>query len=107
MKIITCYNIIDVSEKGIVLGHPKNNINIFFDDCAKNYAKEKGVKSSKCVATRNIATLSFTFYTQPKTKVVFKKCFIKNLISGKSAVRKFFDLQKAIVGAGYTSYDLS
>lgn len=31
----------------------------------------------------------------------------KDLIAGKSAVSKFFDLQKAIVEVGYTSYDLS
>lgn len=59
------------------------------------------------MATRDITTLSFTFYTQPKTNLVFKRSFLKDLIAGKSAVSKFFDLQKAIVEVGYTSYDLS
>ncbi len=38
---------------------------------------------------------------------VSERNFFKELIAGKSATSKFLDLQKAIVEAGYTSYDLS
>lgn len=107
MNNIICYNAFSVTENGIILEHKKTNICIHFNDCANNYASENGVESSKCVATRDITTLSFDFYTEPKTRVVFKKCFPKDLISGKSAVSKFLDLQKAIVQAGYTTFDLS
>ena len=102
-----CHNIIDVTKEGITLKSARENIHIRFDDCAKNFSLEKGKEFCKCVATRNITALSFTFYTQPKTNVVFKRSIFKDIITGKSAVSKFLDMQKAIVEAGYTSYDLS
>lgn len=107
MNNIICHNIIDVTDERIILESQKGKIYIYFDDCARNFSLEKGIEFCKCVATRDITTLSFTFYTKPKTKVVFKKYFLKNLVAGKSTVSKFFNLQKAIVEAGYTSYDLS
>lgn len=107
MNNIICHKIIDVTEEGILLESQKERIFICFDDCAKNFSLEKGDPFSRCVATRDITTLSFTFYTQPKTKVVFKKSFLKTIIAGKSAESMFFGLQKAIVEAGYTSYDWS
>ena len=107
MNNIICRNVIDVTKEGIRLKSTKEDIYICFDDCVKNFSSENGKEFCKCVATRDITALSFTFYTQPKTTLVFKKSFLKDLIAGKSAVSKFFDLQKAIVEAGYTSYDLS
>ena len=106
MNNIICHNVIDVTKEGITLESAGEKIYIDFDDCVKNFSLEKG-KVCKCVATRDITTLSFVFYTQPKTNVVFKKNFFKDLIMGKSAVSKFLDMQKGIVEAGYTSYDLS
>ena len=107
MKNNICYDVINVDHKGITLRYSNGNIYVRFDECAKNYATENLLETSKCVATRDITTLSFTFYTLPKTKVIFKKHFLKDLLFGKSAVSKFFDLQKAIVQSGYTSFDLS
>lgn len=106
MYNIICHNVIDVTKEGITLESGREKIYINFDDCIKNFSLEKGKEFCKCVATRDITTLSFTFYTQPKTNVVFKRSF-KDLIMGKSAVSKFFDMQKAIAKVGYTSYDLS
>ena len=102
-----CHHIVTIDNDGITVRHNHNNIYIRFDKCAENYAAENALEASKCVAVRDITTLSFTFYTIPKTKVFFKKIFLKDLISGKSAVSKFLDLQKAITRSGYTSYDLS
>lgn len=107
MKTIICRNIIGVTKEGLTLESAKEKIYISFEDCAKNFFLEHGDEYQKCVATRDVTTLSFTFYTTPKTNVVFKSSFIKNLFVGKSAVHKFLDLQKAIVEVGYTSYDLS
>ena len=107
MNNIICHNVIDVTEEGIILESDKEKIYINFDDCVKNFSLENGREFCKCVATRDVTTLSFTFYTQPKTNLVFKKCFLQDLVTRKSAVSKFFDLQKAIVEVGYTSYDLS
>lgn len=106
MNNIICRKVIDVTKKGITLESTDKEIHINFDDCVKNCALEKG-KSRNCVATRNITELSFTFYTSPKTHIIFKRSFFKDLIDGKSATGKFLDMQKAIVEAGYTSYDLS
>ena len=106
MNKVICHKVIDVTKEGITLESAEEKIYIDFDDCVKNFSIETG-KVCKCVATRNITTLSFTFYTQPKTNVVFKRNFFTELIAGKSAICKFLDMQKAIVEVGYTSYDLS
>ena len=58
---------------------------INFEECAKNYDKENSLENSRCVATRDITKPAFTFYTLPKTVVVFKKRFFKDLFI-KSAV---------------------
>lgn len=107
MNNILCHNVIDVTKEGITLESARKKIFISFDECVKNFSLEKGKAFGKCVATRDITTLSFTFYTQPKTNVVFRRNFFKDLIAKKSAVSKFLDMQKSIIEVGYTSYDLS
>ena len=105
--MIICYDVIDVTESEVILQSSNGFCHVNFDDCAKNYSWENRSQGSKCVAVRDITTLSFTFYTQPKTKLVFKKHFLKSLIGGKSAVGKFLDLETEIIKAGYVSFDLS
>lgn len=107
MNYLICHKVIDITKAGITLATAREKIFIDFDDCVKNFSLENGKESCKCVATRDITTLSFTFYTQPKTNVVFKRSLFKNLIAGKPDVNRFLDLQKAITGVGYTTYDLS
>lgn len=107
MSNITCFEVVNINDSGITVKSGKTNIKICFDECAKNYAEEKSLKNSRCVAARDITKLTFTFYTDPKISVVFKKHFLKDLFSEKSAVNKFIELQKAINKYGYTSYDLS
>lgn len=106
MNTVVCHKVIAVTKEGITLESARKKIYIDFNDCAKNFSSEKG-KDCKCVATRDITTVSFTFYTQPKTKVVFKSSFFKKLIAGKSSTDKFSDMQKAIAEVGYTRYDIS
>ena len=107
MNIVVCHKLIDITKTGLTLECAKEKLHISFCDCAKNFSLEKGRKFNTCVATRDITTLSFVFYTQPKTIVVFKRKFLKDLIPGKSATARFLEMQKAIIKAGYTSYDLS
>lgn len=107
MNNIICHNVIDVKKEGITIESAGAKIYIDFDECVKNFSLENGSEFCNCVATRDITKLSFTFYTQPKTHVVFRKSFLKDLIAGKSAVSKFLYMQRAIVEVGYTSYDLS
>lgn len=107
MNDIICSEIVNINSTGITLKHKTANIFVSFEECAKNYANQNFLETSKCVAVRDITNLTFTFYTNPKVKMVFKKSFFKNLFSGKSAVRRFLDLQKSIRNFGFTSYDLS
>ena len=107
MSNIICFEIVNINNSGITVKSGKTDIKIFFDECAKNYANENSLENSRCVATRDITKLTFTFYTQPKIRVIFKKHFFKDLVSGRSAVSKFLELQKTINKYGYTSYDLS
>lgn len=107
MNTMICYKLINVTKDGITIKAGKNNVYIRFDDCVKNFSAEKGEKNCKCVATRDITTLTFTFYTHPKINVMFRRCSLKDLLVRRSAVNRFLEMQKAIVQAGYTSYDLS
>ena len=106
MRNIICHKVINVTNRGVTLESSGDEIYIDFDDCVKNFFAENG-KVCKCVATRDVTTLSFSFYTQPKINVIFKRSFFKDLIVGKSATSKFLAMQKAIDKVGYTSYDLS
>ena len=107
MSNIICFEIVNINNSGITVKSGKTDIKICFDECAKNYANENSLENSRCVATRDITKLTFTFYTQPKIRVIFKKHVFKDLVSGRSAVSKFLELQKTINKYGYTSYDLS
>lgn len=107
MKEIICYDIIKIDKEGITLKNKNIDTRILFDDCIHNYANEHSFNKAKCVATRDISTLTFTFYTVPKTKITFRKQLVKDLFLGKSAVNRFINLQHAINQLGYTSYDLS
>lgn len=107
MTDIICCNILDVDKEGITLAEGETKYYISFNECAKNYAIENTLKASKCVAIRDITKLTFTFYTTPKTKVIFKKHFLKDIFYGKTATSKFLDLQRIINQLGYTSYDIS
>lgn len=107
MNEIICHNIIDTTKDGLTIQSDKGKIYINFNDCVKNFSLENSKQICKCVATRNINTLSFTFYTQPKINVFFKKNVFKDMITGKSAASRFLDMQNKISKVGYTSYDLS
>lgn len=101
MEDIICYKIVAIDDGGVWLKYQSNEIYINFEECAKNYANENSLKQCRCVATRDITKCIFTFYTVPKIKVVFKSFF------RKTAVKKFHELNKAIIKAGYSSCDNS
>lgn len=107
MNDIICFEIVDINSSGITLKNVDSYVYVSFDDCAQNFASENLLETSKCIATRDITKLSYTFYTNPKTILVFKKHLIKDLFSGISAQKKFSELRKAITKYGYTSYDMS
>lgn len=107
MNDIIFSEVVNVNSLGLTLKHNGSNILIRFDECAKNFANENSLKLSKCVATRDITKLTFTFYTNPKIKVVFKNSSLKDFLFGRSAVRQFSNLRNAISQYGYTTFDLS
>lgn len=107
-EVIVCSDVAHISKSGITLKtRESKQIYVCFDECIKNYVEEGGAKTSRCVASRDITKLSFTFYSIPKTKIIFKKSFPMDLILRKAARKKFLNLQKQISKFGYSSYDLS
>lgn len=107
MNSIISYKAVDVNSDGMVVRYKDSEVFICFAECAKNFAIEESLETNKCVATRDITKLTFTFYTDPKTEIVFKRSIFKTLLFGKSAYRNFRDLQKKINRCGFTTYDLS
>lgn len=107
MNNIICIDIISVTEEGAILKHKNGTVFIDFDFCAMNYAKESFRVNSKCIAFRDVTKCTFTFFTEPKTNIIFKNHYLKMIFGGKSATGLFLDLQKAINQYGYTSYDMS
>lgn len=107
MNKINCFDNLIVNEAGITVIENSVKTFIAFDECAINYAKEKSIQESKCVALRDITKCEFVFFTSPKTVLVFKGGFLKYIRCKKTAIDKFIDLQRKIEEYGYTSYDLS
>lgn len=107
MSDIVCLGIVDIDKLGVTLKTDTSNVYISFDECIQNYAKENSIKKNKCVAVRDVTTLTFIFYTEPKTTVIFKKKFWRDIFIRQNAVNKFLELQTALNNYGYTSYDLS
>ena len=107
MNDIASFEIINICNAGITLKHENAITFINFNECAKNYAKENSLKMSRCVAERDITTYTFTFYTNPKVKLVFKRIPLKERLLGKTKFSKFRDLQNAIIKAGFLTFDLS
>jgi len=97
--------IMGISKEGISL---KSFQFINFKECAYNFKQTEG-GSGKCVGEREIADLSFTFYTSPKPimiKFIEKSRFIE-FISKKNTISRFHKLQKEIVDYGYSTWDMT
>lgn len=81
---------------------------INFKECAYNFKKIEG-GSGKCVGEREIADLSFTFYTSPKPimiKFIEKSKLIEWFTKGNT-VSRFHKLQKLILKYGYSTRDMT
>lgn len=90
----------------IILYCHKKEVVIPLNECARNYSVENNI-NSLCVATRDITNLSFVFYMNPKITVVLKKNWFRRLFTGRSAIKLFLDIERAITELGYTSFDLT
>ena len=96
----------EINNDCIILHSKNKKLLISLKECAQNYSIENKTNSS-CVATRDITSLSFIFYSKPQIKVVLRDNLLWHLFKRQSAVRLFLDLERAIIELGYTSFDLS
>ncbi|MBQ7915393.1 MAG: hypothetical protein IJ315_01225 [Firmicutes bacterium] len=99
--------ITEIDNKGATLKGKDGIFYVSFEECVRNYCMENNLSESKCIATRNVEELTYTFFTNPKRKVVFKRDFWTMVYCRKTATQRFMELQKAIEQAEYSSRDLS
>lgn len=102
--------IIRITNKGIEYEDRGKQIKfIDFEECNTNWKDyhrdkenitEKYISETVCVGERN--WLQFSFYTNPKTEIKFKRSFW--CINPKKA---YFDLYHKIIEMGWSTYDMS
>ena len=91
----------------LIFKSKNENICIDLDECSQNFAKLHLLEKSICVATRDVTKLEYTFFTNPNIKVTFKKVFLLNILCFHYSLKKFQHMNKIILEAGYSSYDLT
>ena len=105
-KIFFYDDIVEINSTGIYCKNDRYESMILFENCSRCFAMENSLNHSRCVATRDILKGVFTFFTTPKTKILFKtkrRFLIKNF----SYVNDFHILQNQIISFGFTTYDLT
>ena len=85
---------------------------IDFALCAQQYREEKDIPESMCIGERKADEGYFLFYTDNlKSRVTFRRRYIgpwaKNCCLKGTRMVRFYQLQKLINKAQYTTYDLS
>ena len=107
MKNIILYELIKTNMNGLIVKRNGQEKFVGFEECALNYARKNGFENSKCVAERDITNLTFSFFATELIRVKFKRSLIRALVTRKTAIHRFRDLQQFIVESGYSSFDLS
>ncbi len=105
MPVYTYKKVLSINRDRLVLLCKETTVSISFADCIRNYAEERG-HQNQGIGTRDITELTFTFYTNPKTVIVFKTSKLFPFWRSRSC-KQFFRLQKAIQILGYQTFDLS
>lgn len=101
-------DVVKVNTEGIIIQKSKFNFKIKFEECAQNYANKKMISESRCVASRDIRKLCFTFYSDPQITIDFNlRISILNRFVRKVLIHRFLKFQKIINKCGYSTYDLS
>lgn len=90
-----------INDEGITFN---DGTKILFEECRCNWAKEKELDDTHCVAERNMSASKpyFIFYSNKKVKIIFDSVFF--LCKNK---KNFMNLQIKLNRLGYSSYDLS
>ena len=110
-QIISTYGNEKYRCDGIVYKDKAGFHKIDFADCANNYSLLHP-SSGICIGERNIDEFFFLIYTSgDPTKIVFKKKRIFGFFGGSYFIglrsQRFYNLQKLILEADYTTYDLT
>ena len=110
-QIISTYGNEKYRCDGIVYKDKAGFHKIDFADCANNYSLLHP-SSGICIGERNIEDFYFLIYTSGvPTKIVFKKKRISGFFGGSYFIglrsQRFYNLQKLILEADYTTYDLT
>ncbi len=99
---------------GLVYRDDRNELHsIDFELCANNYKVAHPESSGCCIGNRNICGWYFILYTSGiQTKIMFKRSYvwskgIRYHCLGGSKRDRFHTLQKFILEAGYSTYDIS
>lgn len=72
MPVYTYKKVVSISRDRLVILCKEKTVSISFADCIHNYAKEMG-SQTQGIGTRDVTELKFTFYTNPKTIIVWIK----------------------------------
>ena len=110
-QIISTYGNEKYRCDGIVYKDKAGFHKIDFADCANNYSLLHP-SSGICIGERNIEDFYFLIYTSGvPTKIVFKKKRVSGFFGGSYFIglrsQRFHNLQKLILEADYTTYDLT
>lgn len=111
-QIVSIYGNEKDSCDGIVYKDKVGLHKIDLFDCANNYFALHPSASGKCIGERNIEDFYFLIYTSGvPTKIVFKKKRVSGFFGGSYFIglrsQRFHNLQKLILEADYTTYDLT
>ena len=108
MAVFYIDNIVSISSQGILCKDSTEEVNIEFEECVKNFLIDFPSSSGKCVATSDILSGYYTFYTEPRTiiKVKKEKC-IFHFFKRQKRIEQFISLQKEVYKHGFTTYDLT
>ncbi len=108
---MSVFTLKEISKDGAVFENPTKSgserVYINFADCIRNFSDEFGCQSKTCVAARDALSLTFTFYTVPKTVVCFRRGRKRGLLSDYFAAKRFHALQKRLREFGFTTYDMT
>ena len=105
MPVYTYKKVVSISRNRLVILCKEKTVSISFADCIHNYAKEMG-SQTQGIGTRDVTELKFTFYTNPKTIIVWKKPKFFPFWRSHS-YKQFLRLQKAIHILGHQTFDQS
>lgn len=95
------------TEAGIWLGTKDKRWFLPLRDCLNPINAQQESISRKCVGSRDITKLTFTFSSTPPVQIVFEKGLLAYIRTGKTAAQRFHILQKELQSLGYCTYDLS